>query len=167
LTPVATASNTVASTPLSGTAAAGGLAETHRAVGFDLLAGFNYQMPPEPLPTNATAIAALLGDQIPAAIRALDRQPVALKGFMMPLKVDKGLVMEMLIMRDQSMCCYGVIPKINDWVSVKMVAKGVKPILDQAVTVYGTFRVLEVVENGYLASIYAMDAQTVAGALDL
>ena len=38
---------------------------------------------------------------------------MTIKGFMLPLKVEKGVVTELLIMRDQSMCCYGVTPKIN------------------------------------------------------
>ena len=92
---------------------------------------------------------------------------VSLKGFMLPLKVEGGLVTELLIMRDQSMCCYGAVPKINEWVSVKMTGKGVKPIMDQAVTLYGKLHVGEIRENGYLVGIYQMDGEKVAGPLDL
>ena len=84
-------------------------------------------------------------------------KPVALKGFMLPLKVEGGLVTELLIMRDQSMCCYGVQPKINEWVSVKMSRAGVKPIMDQPVTLFGKLHVGEMRENGYLVGIYSMD----------
>ena len=61
---------------------------------------------------------------------------------MLPLKVEQGLVTEMLIMKDQSMCCYGTSPKITEWVSVKMAGKGVKPIMDQPVTLRGDEAVL-------------------------
>ena len=75
------------------------------------------------------------------------------------LKVEGGLVTELLIMRDQSMCCYGSVPKINEWVSVKMTSKGVKPVMDQAVTLSGTLKVGAIRENGYLVGIYQMDGE--------
>lgn len=138
-------------------------------VGFDRLASFNYDIPDEaPAATNAPAKATPPPkDQIPAAVKAFDKQRVALKGFMLPLKVEGGLITELLIMRDQSMCCYGTVPKINEWVSVKMTGKGVKPIMDQAVTLYGKLHVGEIRENGYLVGIYQMDGERVAGPLDL
>lgn len=86
---------------------------------------------------------------------------------MLPLKVEGGLITELLIMRDQSMCCYGTVPKINEWVSVKMTGKGVKPIMDQTVTLYGKLHVGEIRENGYLVGIYQMDGEKLTGPLDL
>ena len=50
---------------------------------------------------------------------------------------------------------------------VKMTGKGVKPIMDQAVTLYGKLHVGEIRENGYLVGIYQMDGEKVAGPLDL
>ena len=143
-------------------------------VGFDKLASFNFEVPDEtPAGTNKVVVAAPAPaaapapDQIPAAVRALDKKFVALKGFMLPLKVENGLITELLIMRDQSMCCYGAVPKINEWVSVKMTGKGVKPIMDQAVTLHGRLHVGEVRENGYLVGIYTMDGDKITGPLDL
>ncbi|KAF0180151.1 MAG: Uncharacterized protein FD161_929 [Limisphaerales bacterium] len=138
-------------------------------VGFDRLAAFNYDIPDEaPAATNAPVKpVAPPKEQIPANVKAFDKQRVALKGFMLPLKVEGGLITELLIMRDQSMCCYGTVPKINEWVSVKMTGKGVKPIMDQAVTLYGKLHVGEIRENGYLVGIYQMDGEKVAGPLDL
>ena len=86
---------------------------------------------------------------------------------MLPLKVEEGLVTEMLIMRDQSMCCYGTVPKINEWVSVKMEGKGVKPVMDQAVTMFGRLKVGEIREYGYLVGIYEMDGDRMDGPTDL
>jgi hypothetical protein len=137
-----------------------------QTVGFDLLAGFNYEMPDESVgSTNAPAKPAK--EQIPLDIKKLDKQRVALRGFMLPLKVEGGLITELLIMRDQSMCCYGTVPKINEWVSVKMMGKGVKPVMDQAITLYGALKVGEMYENGYLVGIYAMEGEKMAGPLDL
>jgi len=120
-------------------------------VGFDKLASFHYVMPDEASPTNQPP-----KDQFPLAIKSLDAKPIALRGFMLPLKIEQGLVTEMLIMKDQSMCCYGTTPKITEWVSVKMNEKGVKPIMDQPVTLFGKLHVGEMRENGYLVGIYEM-----------
>jgi hypothetical protein len=120
-------------------------------VGFDKLSAFHYIMPDEVSPTNQPP-----ADQFPPAIKALNEKPIALRGFMLPLKVDQGLVTEMLIMRDQSMCCFGTSPKINEWVSVRMTEKGVKPVMDQPVTLFGKLKVGEMRENGYLVGIYEL-----------
>ena len=120
-------------------------------VGFDKLASFHYVMPDEASPTNQPP-----KDQFPPTIKSLDAKPIALRGFMLPLKIEQGLVTEMLIMKDQSMCCYGTTPKITEWVSVKMNEKGVKPIMDQPVTLFGKLHVGEMRENGYLVGIYEM-----------
>jgi hypothetical protein len=123
-------------------------------VGFDKLAAFNYIMPDDVSPTNQPP-----ADQFPPAVKALDQKDISLRGFMLPLKVEQGLVTEMLIMKDQSMCCYGSSPKINEWVSVKMTDKGVKPVMDQPVTLFGKLRVGEMRENGYLVGIYQLDGK--------
>ncbi len=135
-------------------------------VSFDRLASFEYEMP-EDLTEEVDGEAEGGSNQIPEEIRELNDQSIALKGFMLPLKVEEGLVTEMLIMRDQSMCCYGTVPKINEWVSVRMEGKGVKPVMDQAVTMFGTLKVGEIRENGYLVGIYEMDGDRMDGPTDL
>lgn len=132
----------------------------YQVLGFDKLAGFNYAVP-EYAGTNKPAAPDT--NQIPATIKAFDGRPVALKGFMLPLKVEQGKVTEMLLMRDQSMCCFGSVPKINEFVTVKMVGGGTKAVMDQAVTLYGRLRVGEFMENGYLLGIYQLDGEKAAG----
>lgn len=125
-------------------------------VGFDKLSAFKYEVPDETKPNPDTD----KGDsQIPQSVKDFNGKRVALKGFMLPLKVEGGLVTELLIMRDQSMCCFGAVPKINEWVSVKMTGKGVKPVMDQAITLVGKLKVGGIKENGYLVGIYAMDGE--------
>ncbi len=136
-------------------------------VSFDRLASFEYEMP-EDLTAELPGETEGGSDQIPEAIRDLNLKSIALKGFMLPLKVEEGLVTEMLIMRDQSMCCYGTVPKINEWVSVRMdEGKGVKPVMDEAVTMFGKLKVGEIRENGYLVGIYEMDGDRMDGPADL
>jgi hypothetical protein len=130
--------------------------------GFDKLAGYNFEMTDEmfaPVTNSASGAAGKADAQIPATVKAFDKTKAAVKGFMLPLKVEGGLVTELLLLKDQSMCCYGITPKLNEWVSVKMVKDGVKPIMDQPVTMFGTLHVGEMRENGYLVGIYAMDAE--------
>jgi hypothetical protein len=127
-------------------------------VGFEKLSGYQIEISDELLgpQTNKTVITADV--QIPAPIKELNNKKISLRGFMLPLKVEGGLVTEMLIMKDQSMCCYGTTPRINEWVSVKMKG-GVKPLMDEPVTLMGTLKVGETRENGYLVGIYAMDGE--------
>ncbi len=130
------------------------------AVGFDKLSSFKYEVPDD---TVKPAPGADPDQQIPTLVRGFNNKRVSLKGFMLPLKVEAGMVTEMLILRDQSACCFGATPKINEWVSVKMVGGGVKPIMDQAVTLYGTLRVGAMRENGYIVGIYQLDGEKMQG----
>ncbi len=133
-------------------------------VGFDKLSGYAFEVSDDLLGpvTNELAAATATGKTdalIPKPIHALNSRKVGIKGFMLPLKVEGGVVTELLIMKDQSMCCYGSTPKINEWVSVKMKGKGVKPLMDQPVTLFGTLHVGEARENGYLVGIYRLDGE--------
>ncbi len=126
---------------------------------FDKLANYTFEVPAG---TVAAGDAGKSNGQIPDEVKAFDKKKVALTGYMLPLKVENGLVTEMLIMKDQSMCCYGAVPRINDWVSVKMAGKGVKSVMDLPVTVYGLIHIGEMLENGYLIGIYRMDGEKIA-----
>ena len=131
------------------------------SVGFDVLATFKYEVSEDAPASKTNAPAADPDTQIPAKVKAFSGKKVAVKGFMLPLKVEGGLVTELLLMRDQSMCCFGTVPKINEWIAVKMTTSGIKPVMDQAVTLYGTLKVGAMRENGYLVGIYQMDGDTV------
>lgn len=143
--------------------------QDYLAVGFDWLASYTFEVSDDLLEAKGDAkeLAEKTNRQIPEAIRKLNEQTVAVKGYMLPLKVEQGAVTEFLLMRDQSMCCFGTVPKINEWVSVKTIGKGVKPIMDEPVTIFGKLHVGEMRENGYLVGIYRMDGEKLAGPLDL
>jgi hypothetical protein len=139
------------------------------SVGFDRLASYEFEVTDDLLEAKGDlkTLAEKSNNMIPETVRKLNESSVALKGYMLPLKVEQGQVTEFLLMRDQSMCCFGTVPKINEWVSVKTIGAGVKPIMDQPVTIFGTLHVGEIRENGYLVGIYRMDGETLAGPLDL
>jgi hypothetical protein len=134
-------------------------------VSFDQLASFEYAIS-EPQ-DDASQEEPVKDEQIPDSIQALDGRLVGLKGFMLPTRLEGGLTTEFLLMRDQSMCCFGVIPQINEWVAVIMEGRGVRPLMDQAVTVFGRLHVGASYENGVLVGIYQMDGEDLAGPLDL
>lgn len=147
----------VGSLPIVGPAAV-----EYEVVGFDRLASFAFTAPefnnadPKALPPSGA-------DQIPAKIKALDQQKVAVTGYMLPVRMEAGLVKELLLVKDPMMCCYGVMPKINEWVVVKMIGAGVKPLMDVPITFEGKLRVGEMYENGYLTGVYLLEGEKLVG----
>src|SRR4051812_24542071 len=91
-------------------------------VGFDRLASFEYT-PPE-------TEAAKAPNAIPDKIKSLDQRKVAVTGYMLPTKMDKGLVTKFLLVKDPMMCWYAIMPKVNEWVVVKITNAGGKPLMD-------------------------------------
>lgn len=134
-------------------------------VEFSLLGAFNY-VPPgyettstpdgKAAPADANAKPR---DQIPDFVRKLDAKKVAITGFMLPTKFKDGKVTEFLLMKDQSSCCFGVMPRINEWVTVKMGNGGIPPLMDTPITLVGKLKVGEVFEEGYLSAIYQLDGE--------
>ncbi|MEI7567318.1 MAG: hypothetical protein WCJ10_05735, partial [Opitutaceae bacterium] len=78
-------------------------------------------------------------------------------------RMEGGLVKELLLVKDPMMCCYGVMPKINEWVVVKMIGAGVKPLMDVPITFEGKLRVGEMYENGYLTGVYLLEGEKLVG----
>jgi hypothetical protein len=133
----------------------------YAAVGFDKLASYNFT-PPETDSATPNAKPPSGADQIPDRIKALDQQKVAVTGYMLPTKMEGGLVKEFLLVKDPMMCCYGVMPKINEWVVVKMTGAGVKPLMDIPITFDGKLKVGEMYENGYLTGVYLLEGDKMA-----
>jgi hypothetical protein len=123
------------------------------AVGFDKLASYEFVAPEDP------AKAAAAEAQIPAKIKEFNDKKVAVTGFMLPVKMDGGLVTEFLLVKDPMMCCYGVMPKVNEWVVVKMVGKGVAPLMDVPITFEGKLSVGQIYEGGYLTGLYLLKGE--------
>jgi hypothetical protein len=77
---------------------------------------------------------------------------------MLPIKMEGGRVTELLLMRSQMMCCYGVVPQVNEWILVRM-AKGTTQLMDVPVSFGGLLHVKELYENGFLTAIYTLDGE--------
>ena len=134
-------------------------------VSFRTLAGFEFALTKAIAGTNAEPVGALAKakGQIPKSVEALDGTKAVIQGFLLPVRMDDGLAVEFLLMRTQSMCCYGVPPKINEWISVHMTGRGVKAIMDRPIAVVGTLHIGPSQENGLLSGIYSMDGERVLG----
>src|SRR5258705_3403915 len=122
--------------------------EAYTPIGFDNLAGYQIEISDDLLGPQTNKVVTSADAQIPEAVKKLSNKRISLRGFMLPLKVEGGLVTELLIMKDQSMCCYGTTPRINEWVSVKMKSGGVRPLMDEPGTLIGTLKVGETRANG-------------------
>jgi hypothetical protein len=130
-------------------------------IGFDKLSGFDPGLSAAEA-ANAP-VSATKGVSIPDNIRQLNGTQVSVKGFMLPLKIDNGIATEFLLLKDQSLCCYGKTPKLNEWISVRMTGKGVKPVMDQPISVCGTLHVVGTAADGTLTSIYQIDCEKMTG----
>lgn len=138
------------------TSASGEVIDGYVKVGFDKLASFNFNPPAYDPATSGDTPPPSAADQIPDKIKAYDGKKAIVTGFMLPVKMDNGLVTEFLLVSNPMLCCYGAVPKMNEWVVVKM-TKGVKPLMDVPVEFYGKLTVKEMYENGYMTGIYLLD----------
>lgn len=127
-------------------------------VGFEILAGYTFEAPPFDPTAAPTATPATGEEQIPAEIKALSGKPALVTGYMMPVRMENGLVTEFLLVRDPAMCCYGTVPNMNEWVVVKM-KNGVRPLMDVPVSFYGKLQVGAMFENGYPTGIYLLEGE--------
>ena len=144
---------------LRGAAAGPEVENGYLRLGFNLLASYHF-VPPEFDPAAAPKANPPTGEeQIPATVKAWSGQKAIVTGFMLPVKMQDGLVTEFLLVKDPMMCCYGVVPNMNEWVVVHMVNGGVKPLMDVPISFYGTLKVGAMFENGYMTGIYLLEGE--------
>jgi hypothetical protein len=128
-------------------------------IGFDKLSDFVLTLTNQIVdPVAYTSVLKIAGT-IPDSVQSLGEKKVALKGFMLPVKLEEGRVTEFILLKSRTMCCFGVPPKMNEWVSVRMAGKGEKVTMDQPVIISGTFHVGEIRRDGLLAGIYRLDGE--------
>lgn len=124
-------------------------------LGFDQLAGFTFTAPPFNPDADPASPPPNGEEQIPDKVKAWSGKKAIVTGFMLPVKLDNGLVTEFLLVKDAMMCCYGAVPNMNEWIVVKM-PKGVRPLMDVPISFYGQLKVGAMFENGYMTGIYSL-----------
>ncbi|MDB6167217.1 MAG: hypothetical protein JWM88_81 [Verrucomicrobia bacterium] len=128
-------------------------------LGFDRLASYKFVAPTYDPAADAKAPPASGEEQIPEGVKHWSGRKAIVTGFMLPVKMDGGLVTEFLLVKDPMMCCYGVVPNMNEWVVVRMVKGGVRPLMDVPVSFYGELKVGAMFENGYMTGIYLLEGE--------
>jgi hypothetical protein len=132
----------------------------HVQLEFARLSDFKIEAPASYDPdVKPEASLAAVDKQIPAAIKQFDGKRAQLTGFMLPVKMEGQLVSQFLLLRDQMMCCYGVVPRMNDWIVV-YAAKPVRFTPDVAVSFRGKLQVKAMQEQGFITGIYLLEEAT-------
>jgi hypothetical protein len=127
-------------------------------LGFEQLASYTFNPPAFDPAANPNAKPPTGEEQIPAIVKSWNGKKAMITGYMVPVKMDKGLVTEFLLMRNTMACCFGSVPNMNEWVIVKM-KKGVQPMMDVPVAFYGELKVGAMFENGYMTGLYELEGE--------
>lgn len=141
----------------------------YNKVSFKALGGFTYEVPDPEVVRALPAGQVVPKDQVPPELKALDGAPVLLAGFMVPIDLDaEGRVRSFALTQDQMFCCYGVPPKMNQWVMVQMAEGHTTEYKNNVpVAVFGTITIGEEVDDGYVLSLYRMTSDKVIDVRDL
>ena len=128
-------------------------------VGWDVLAGFEYELPEMDV-LNAIEDCGDPGDleaRFPLEVLAVESRYVELEGYMVPYEYDEEGIYSFTLVRDQAMCCFGGAFRSNHFVEAVMANDGrAEPADLEPIIVIGTIEVGEVVEAGYVLSLYRM-----------
>jgi len=129
----------------------------HTPITFDKLASYVYKYP-----DLDTSDPVQVQDTIPESVRQLSGKTVSIQGFMIPIKLAGDQVTEFLLVRSQFFCCFGQVPKMNEWLHVIMDDGKTAPFSqDVPLTVFGKLDVGEVIENGVVMSLYRLKSDEV------
>lgn len=154
--------------PITNSAPQSATAQTNKSymeAGFDKLSGFPAEVIYEDVTTKGITFArpTAMKGHVPDAVRMLDNRKVAVKGFMLPLREEKGLTDEFILLRNQMMCCFGAPPNINEWIHVRVSGPAIKCIMDTPVTIFGRLHIGEYRENSTMLGIYRLDGEKLEG----
>lgn len=127
-------------------------------LGFDQLAAYTFTPPPFDPAADPKATPPSGEEQIPEIVKSWNGKKAVVTGYMVPVKMEKGLVTEFLLMRNTMACCFGTVPNMNEWVVVKM-KNGVQPMMDVPVAFYGKLKVGAMFENGYMTGLYELEGE--------
>lgn len=124
---------------------------------FYWLSSYDFVRPDRDAPRGPGGKPATGDEQIPPAIKKWSGARVILTGFMLPTTFSGGKTTEFLLMANLMLCCYATVPKVNDWVLVR-IPEGTEVVQDQPITFRGRFHVGAQIDDGILTAVYEMDA---------
>lgn len=133
--------------------------EAYQSLPFNMLISYPFSEPNWAKMEDPAYIASLnLDEQISPEIQAMDGKKVEIQGFMLPLDMSEGNLRTFMLLKDQMACCFGNIPRLNEWVYVRVPKKkqiGVHQ--DVPITLFGTLRVGAKFEHEVLTGIYHLE----------
>ena len=136
----------------------------YRELTFEHFSDFQYQPPggaridniSPPLPLDQDRP---FEDRIPENLRSLDGAKVAVLGFSMPLAGSITAMTQFVLVRNMMICCYGVAPEMNEWIFVEARSEQkIRYHQNIPVVLRGVLHVNEVVEKGFVISLFEMEA---------
>lgn len=98
--------------------------------------------------------------EIPPFIRSFNGQYVQMTGYMMPMG-DIKEIKSFVFVPSLFGCCYGQPPAVNHVVLVKMAGDKRIKFYNDAIRVSGQFHCGEEKQDGYLVSLYRLDADQI------
>lgn len=131
----------------------------HSLVTWDTLSHFTYDTASMDEEIDVNMRLKKKKHPIPGFIRRLNGSPVAVVGFMIPIDTnDAGdKATSFILARSQATCCYGITPKMNEWIFVQMDKnKNADAVMDIPVTAFGVLSVGEEKKAGMCWSLYRM-----------
>ena len=144
----------------SGTAQGASLATgAYQSLTFNMLTSYPFREPNWAKMDDPAYIASLkLDEQISPQIQKMNGKKVEIQGFMLPLDMSEGNLRTFMLLKDQMACCYGNMPRLNEWVYVRVPKKKKINIhQDVLITLLGTLRVGAKFEREVLTGIYHLE----------
>ncbi len=140
------------------------LVDGHSLVTWNTLAHFEYDAPSIDEEIDASLRRKKKKYPIPGFIERLNGAPVAVVGFMIPLDTNEAgdKATSFILARSQATCCYGITPKMNEWIYVIMdKGKEADAVMDIPVTAFGVLSVGEEKKTDTGWSLYRMSSDKV------
>ncbi|MCS6989592.1 MAG: DUF3299 domain-containing protein [Chloroherpetonaceae bacterium] len=98
---------------------------------------------------------------IPEKLKALEGKEVSIAGYMIPMSEALDVTEFMLVQIPFFGCCYSVPPEPNETVMVKMQKGKSTPYVYSPIRVTGTFKIQETKIDGFVVSVYEIEASHV------
>ena len=131
----------------------------YQSLTFNMLTSYPFREPNWAKMEDPAYIASLkLDEQISPQIQAMNGKNVEIQGFMLPLDMSDGNLRTFMLLKDQMACCFGNMPRLNEWVYVRVPEKKKIDIhQDVLITLLGTLHVGAKFEGVVLTGIYHLD----------
>lgn len=119
----------------------------------------SFRLPPQDWRSAATDKG--IEKFIPAGIKQYDSRQIRIRGYLLPTKMEEGLVTEGLVLANQMSCCYGREPRFCEFILAHMDGRGVPAMMDRPLSFEGTLHVGDVFTDGYWVALYSMTGTSV------